>query len=368
MAGRGWHLGTIGGVPIRLDPSVVVIAALVTFYLWSNFARLPLTPTAAGTLAALSAAMFFLSILAHELAHAAMSRIRGIPVAGITLYLFGGATQTRMDSRGPLDEFLITVVGPATSAVLGGTFLALHGYGSNLAGTGLSLVFGYLAYINLALAVFNLLPGFPLDGGRLLRSGLWRATGNLGRATRLAARIGQGIGIAIAVAGLFVTATRGDLLALWPAFVGWFLFQSATATLVEADRRRVLEATTAAEAMSAPPPAIDPDLPLATAVKRYLVGHEGEAFPVVDAGRVLGFVSLRTARGVPRDRTVRDAMADPRAVIEARADEPMQAVAERLAERRVETALVFDDGRLVGVIEPEDLRRLYRRSDLRRAG
>jgi len=220
---------------------------------------------------------------------------------------------------------------------------------------------GYLAFINLILAAFNLLPGFPLDGGRLLRSGLWRAMG-LQRATYVAARVGQGVGLLIIAAGIAIALISGDFVAfLWPAFIGWFLFRAASSSLVEGDRRRLLRSTTARDVMNAPPPAIPADLQIAVAMERYLLGHEGEAFPVIEGGHVVGFVSPRTASAVPLDREVRDAMVQGRGVIEARPEETMEAITERLSDEQGETVLVLDQGRLVGVIEREDLSRFLRR-------
>ncbi|HXF56836.1 MAG TPA: site-2 protease family protein [Actinomycetota bacterium] len=360
-----WHVGRIAGIRIGIDPSWGVIAVLITFNFWHLFSDPVEFPEVDGgravVLAVVTAALFFGSVLAHELAHAGLSRARGIPVAGITLFLFGGATHARVDAKGPLDEFLVTVVGPATSAALGGLFLA----GDRLAGHGLpdSLrsMLGTLGVVNLTLAGFNLLPGFPLDGGRLLRSALWRATGDLVRATRVAGWVGQGVGLAIAAAGVGLYAQTHDAFSLlWPAFVGWFLFRAAGAGVREVEQRRVLRSTTVAEVMAPPPPAVPADLPLVEATARYLAGHEGEAFPVMEAGRVLGFVSARTARGMPGDRPVREAAVPGRGVVEAGPGETMDDLVERMGQRLGMTVLVLDGGRLVGVIEPEDLARFLR--------
>ena len=188
---RGWKVGRIGGVQIFLDPSLTIIAALIVFDRWnvlsSDGRAFGISSPTAAALALFTAVLFFGSILAHELAHAGMSRLRRIPVSGITLFMFGGATHAQIESRGPLDEFLVTVVGPGTSLALGGIFMALSSALRGSLGTlGLAFVFDDMGRINLLLGVFNLLPGFPLDGGRLLRSALWRATKSLATATRIA--------------------------------------------------------------------------------------------------------------------------------------------------------------------------------------
>jgi Zn-dependent protease/predicted transcriptional regulator len=379
MLTGGWRIGRIGGVEIRVDPSWSIIAIFITFYFWlfysNRFSFPDLGSAPAGFLAVLTAALFFGSVLCHELAHAGMSKARGIPVSGITLFLYGGATHAKVDAKGPADEFLITVVGPLTSAGLGVVFLLVHSLGSETLSHPLSSMFGYLAFINLTLAAFNLLPGFPLDGGRLLRSALWRVMG-LQRGTYVAARVGQGVGLLIVAAGVAISVRTGDLLrVLWPALIGWFLFRAASGSLVEGDRQRLLQSTAARDVMNAPPPSIPADLQVAMALERYLQGHEGEAFPVIEDGHVVGFVSPRTARATPLDRQVRDAMVQGRGVIEAGPEETMESVTRRLGDQRGDTVLVLDRGRLVGVIEREDLSRFLRRRvglpprpDPRRAG
>src|SRR5919198_1745034 len=207
MLREGWRMGRVGSVEIRVDPSWTVIALLITVNLALEFSDRARFPDVSGSgtalgLAVLATVLIFGSVLAHELAHAGMSLLRGIPVSGITLFLFGGATQARVESKGPLDEFLVTVVGPATSALLGGLFLLGHAYARQRLNHPAGAILGYLALVNLVMAVFNMLPGFPLDGGRLLRSALWRATGNLHRATMIAAAVGQGVGAAIAAGGV----------------------------------------------------------------------------------------------------------------------------------------------------------------------
>jgi Zn-dependent protease/predicted transcriptional regulator len=361
----GWRIGRIGGVEIRVDPSWGIIAVLFTFSFWTAYSDRFRFPTlgggAAGAFAILTSLLFFGSVLAHELAHAGMSKVRDIPVSGITLFLFGGATHAKVDAKGPADEFLITVVGPLTSGLLGLVFLVLHRLSPETFSHPFSFMFRYLAFINISLAAFNLLPGFPLDGGRLLRSGLWRAMG-LPRATQVAARVGQAVGLLIAASGLVIAVRGGDLTALlWLGFIGWFLFRAASASLAETERIRLLRSTTAGDIMSPPPPTIPADLQVAIALERYLDGHDGEAFPVVEDGHVVGFVSPRTARDIPLNREVRDAMVQGQGVIEARPSETMHAVTERLGAQRGQTVLVVDQGRLVGVIEREDLARFLRR-------
>jgi Zn-dependent protease len=361
---NGWRIGRIGAVRIYADPSLGIIALLVTFNLWAFFSdqtRFPgLSAPVAGGLAVLTAGLFFGSILAHELAHAGMFLARGIQVTGIKLFMFGGVTNAKREAAGPGDEFLVAAVGPGTTLALGGIFLALRSLGADRIGRPLVGMFGYLALFNLSMGAFNLLPGFPLDGGRLLLAGLWRVTRSRARATQMAARVGQILATGMVAGGITLAVSTGDFLALWLSLIGWFLLQAATATRADVGRRRILETALARDIMSPPPPAIPAELSVDEAVREYLAGHEGEAFPVIDDGHVVGFVSLRTARGIPHDQSVRNAMTDTTGTVEAAPNEPMGIVSARLGDYPNGTVLVMEDNRLVGVIEPADITRYMR--------
>ena len=181
MFGTAWRVGRIAGIEVRVDSSWVVIALLITYSLYLRFSLVypSLSTGGAVGIAILAAVLFFGSVLTHELAHALVSQARRIPVQDITLFLFGGATRARVESRGPNDEFLIAVVGPLTSGLLAVLFWVVDVAGRGALSRPLTGMFGYLAWVNLLLAGFNLVPGFPLDGGRLLRSAIWKATGSL---------------------------------------------------------------------------------------------------------------------------------------------------------------------------------------------
>src|SRR5512132_318247 len=170
MFGTSWRAGRIAGIEIRIDSSWTVIALLITYSMYLRLSILypELSGGSAVALAILSAVLFFGSVLVHELAHAVASQARGIRVQDVTLFLFGGATRARVESRGPGDEILIALVGPLTSGVLAGLCGIIAGLGGDVLSRPLAGTLGYLAWVNLVLAAFNLVPGFPLDGGRLL--------------------------------------------------------------------------------------------------------------------------------------------------------------------------------------------------------
>jgi Zn-dependent protease len=314
----------------------------------------------------LTALLFVLSILAHELAHAVMFRLRGIRVLGVTLHMFGGVTEGGSEAKRPWDEFIIAVVGPLTTGLLGAAFLLARNALDELDPDPLWLMLTYLGRLNVAIGLFNLLPGFPLDGGRVLLAGVWAVTGDRARAMTVAARVGQGVALLIGGAGLIDVANGGGTWGIWPLLIGLMLFQSSSAALAQSRRRTMIAAATAGQIMSTPPPTLPADLPIAEALARHLDGHDGEAFPVMDQGRVVGFISPGMARSVAVDGRVRDAMVGTDTAEMADPDERMESLIGRIGDRRIQTVLVMKDGRLVGVIEPEDMERFFRRGRSKR--
>jgi Zn-dependent protease len=350
--GRPWRIATIRGIPVFIDPSWVWIAVLVVWTLWSRFEVLHPELGAGGALsfAIAGAALLFGAVFLHEGAHAVAARANDIEVHGITLVLFGGFTSARSDSKGPGAAFVIAAVGPATSLAVGALFWGLS-RALETSNAPLSGMFGYVGWVNLFMAVFNVLPGLPLDGGRMLQSAVWRLTGRYERGTRVAAWAGMGLGILLFVAAGLEIARGQPFGAVWLAVIAMFIFQGARASERQIGVTRRLAEATVADAMDPPPPAVPADMTLSEALDRYLRGHEEEAFPVVEAGRVLGMVSFSSARGVGMQdplRPVRDALIPLSQVIVAHPDERLDDVAGRLGAGRA--ALVLRDGELVGAI------------------
>jgi Zn-dependent protease len=344
MFGTSWRVGRIAGIEVRIDSSWVVIALLITYsmYLRVSLVYQDTSTGAAVALAILSAVLFFGSVLVHELAHALVSQARGIRVQDITLFLFGGATRARVESRGPNDEFLIALVGPLTSGLLAGLFGIVAGLGRDVLSRPLAGTFGYLAWTNLLLAVFNLVPGFPLDGGRLLRSAIWKATGSIGRATRVASLAGQAVGWLLVAAGV-ASLLAGNLAGgIWFAFIGWFLVQAARASYQELQLQHLLRGVEAEDVMAGNLLRIPPDLSLQAAVDDYFMRYDHGAFPVDEHGRTVGLLTLRGIRRVPREQW------------------PSRRVREHMVPLG-DQVVVVQDGEVVGIITPSDLTRWLRR-------
>jgi len=270
-----------------------------------------------------------------------------------------------VESRGPGDEFLIAVVGPLTSGLLAALFGIVASLGRDVLSTPLAGTFGYLAWTNLLLAVFNLLPGFPLDGGRLLRSALWRATGSLSRATRVASLAGQAVGWLLVAAG--VASLLGGNLAggIWFAFIGWFLVQAARSSYDELQLRDMLRGVEAEDVMAGDLLRIPPDLSLQDAVDDYFMRYDHGAFPVDEGGRTIGLLTLRGVRRVPREQwptsRARDHMVPLGDQVMVAPDARMDGVLGKLQDGEAGRVLVVQDGDVVGIITPSDLARWLRR-------
>jgi Zn-dependent protease/predicted transcriptional regulator len=367
MFGTSWRVGRIAGIEVRIDSSWAVIALLITYsmYLRISFLYRDLSGGGAVALAILSAVLFFGSVLVHELAHALVSQARGIRVQDITLFLFGGATRARVESRGPGDEFLIALVGPLTSLLLAALFGIVAGLGRSVLSAPLAGTFGYLAWVNLVLAVFNLVPGFPLDGGRLLRSAVWKATGSIGRATRVASLAGQAVGWLLVAAGV-VSLLGGNLAGgIWFAFIGWFLVQAARSSYQELQLRDLLRGVEAEDVMAGNLLRIPPELSLQDAVDDYFMRYDHGAFPVDEHGRTIGLLTLRGIRRVPREqwptRRVREHMVPLGDQVVVAPDARMDGVLGKLEDSEAGRVLVVEGGEVVGIITPSDLTRWLRR-------
>jgi Zn-dependent protease/CBS domain-containing protein len=367
MFGGGIRIGSVFGIEIRIDGSWVVIALLIAWGLYAQFRMVfeDLAPEPAAGLGIVTAALFFGSVLLHELSHSVVARSLGIPVAGITLFLFGGVTQTKLDAQSPGDEFKIAIVGPVTSIILAAVFWLLTVTVGAASPDPIAWALGYLGWINLALGIFNLLPGFPLDGGRVLRSILWKRSGSVTQATKGAARGGQIVAIGMIAIGL-VQVFSGYLGGLWLAAIGWFLYQAAGASAANVVVRRMLRDLSAGDLMSPNPVTIPAGLTLADAVDHYFLRYDHSAFPVDDDGVVTGLLTLRAVRHVPRDQwdfiQVWRTMAPLDDIQCVASDLPMDQVLEQFESDEIDRVLVMDDGRVLGIITPRDVARWVQRS------
>jgi Zn-dependent protease len=308
MFPRALRLMRISGIDVRLDPSLIIIAVLVVASFGLRFAERHAVAVAV-VMALVGTALFFASILAHELAHGLEARHRRIEVRSITLFLFGGVTEMHGGGRRPRDEFVISAVGPYVSLVCGAVFGLVATFssllGATLAGP-VGEVAGLLAWLNVLLAVFNLIPGAPLDGGRVLRAGLWWLTGDRHRAVRIASRAGQALAVGIVGFGIYSVTQPGDAgwYGIWGIVIGLFIFQAARSELRQSQVDQLLEEATVADLLAEPGPALERDRPLDLTDP----GTSTRLLPVVADGRLVGVLDAEEIRGLhPADRSARTA-------------------------------------------------------------
>jgi Zn-dependent protease/CBS domain-containing protein len=382
---RGFRIGRIFGIDLTIDWSWLFIFTLLTWNLAVLFGHWHVDWSPALTLVvALGASLlFFASVLAHELAHALVAIAYGIPVKSITLFLFGGVSNIEREPPSAKSELLMAIVGPLTSIALGVSFLALGAFAARSAhplpwddpavalasfGPITTLLF-WLGPINITLGIFNLVPGFPLDGGRVLRSILWLATGDLRRATRWASATGQAIGWLFIFAGVamvfgarvpfFGTGTFGGL---WIAFIGWFLSSAAQQSYQQLLVHDVLEGVPVARIMRRSGYSLPEGVTLGQAVNDWFLRTDEHAFPVMHDSALVGLLCLHDVRRTPQEdwdaTTVERAMTPRERLVTTTPNEQLTDAVAKLNERGFAQLPVIDEtGALVGMLELRDVAR-----------
>lgn len=358
----------IFGIPIEIHFSWIFVFLLITFLLGSQFGQFHPTWTVLGrwTLALVIAVLFFASVLSHELSHSLVAVRKGIPVQGITLFFFGGVSHLAHEARRPYIEFLITVVGPLSSILLAGVFGALWLLFRDT-NSSLEVAFQLLMSINLMLGVFNMLPGFPLDGGRVLRAVIWGLSGSYWRATQVAVRAGQAIGGLIVLGGASLAVFDFRLFGLsgiWMILIGAFLFSAATATYRQERAKERLKAYRVADVMTEGwwtlPGEMLMNSPL---VGQGLAGHN-DLLAVSLSGRVEGMLTRRLMARIPKrawgstllPQAMMPLRSGPFLTPENTASEAM----EQMETGRLGSLAVMRDGELVGFVSRDGIVRLAR--------
>ncbi len=379
--GEGIRVGKILGIDIRVDWSWLFIFVLLTWSLATAISDFPgnWAPWVNWAIAALVALLFFASVLAHELAHSLVARAQGVPVRNITLFIFGGVSNIQREPDSPGGEFVMAIVGPLTSLIIGMLLLLAASIGFVTVGSllqsparalaTLGLV-GALAFwlgsVNLMLGFFNLVPAFPLDGGRVVRSLFWWITGSLKRATQWATAIGLGFSWIFILAGISMIfgaeiplLGSGIINGLWIAFIGWFLSSAATRSYQQVVVQDILADVPVSMIMRRNPPVVSPNISVVTLVQDYILGSDDYGFPVVDQGELVGLVTLEDVRRADRGRwtslTVRDIMTPREALITVSADDDGATAFDLLAQHDVRQLPVLEGGRLVGLLRRNDL-------------
>jgi Zn-dependent protease/CBS domain-containing protein len=354
-------IGRFGGVEVRLNWSLIAVFALIAWSLAEGVFPSQNPGLSHGTRIAMgivAALLFLASILLHELGHSWVARREGIEVDSITLWLFGGVSQLKGRFTSPGAEFRVAIAGPLVSIVLGVLFvlIAVAPVPSSVDG-----VAAWLGYINLILAVFNLLPASPLDGGRVLHAALWRAKGDFAWATRVASEIGQGFGYLFIALGLAMFIFQGSFSGAWLAFIGWYLLQGAKAEARYVATEQALEGLRVRDLMVRDPVIVDADMTIGSLMDDVAWSHRFTTYPVLDGRRPVGLLTFASVAAVPRSdwdtRRVRDTMIPLDQVPLLTEDEKAVDALAELSTPSAHRGLVVDNGHLAGLLSITDLAR-----------
>jgi Zn-dependent protease len=358
-----FRIGTIAGIDISVHVSWLIIAVLLTWSLAVGWFPSLYPGWAVATywvVSALATVLLFASVLLHELAHSLVARRRGLPVKNITLFIFGGVSAIEQEPQRPGVEFQMTVVGPLTSILIGVLcylLLLVLGGGTSL----LAAILGYLAVANILLGIFNLVPAFPLDGGRVLRSIIWKLSGSLRTATRVATVTGQVIAYLLIATGFWLLL-GGDLLdGIWLGLIGWFLLSGAQTANTQVVLESLFKGVTVGEVMNHSPNTVPANISLQKLVDEFLLPYGWRSAFVVQVEQLAGLITLSDIRHIPHDEWAQTLVGMTMTPLEKlHAVSPQQSLNEVLplmVNRDVNQVPVVTDGRLVGVVSREDIMR-----------
>jgi len=366
--GNAFNLGKLFGIQLKLHYSWFIIFIFLTVFLvsphWSSFLW--------WLIGIITSLLFFASILAHELAHSLVGRANNIPIKSITLFIFGGVAQMTREARSAGAELKMATAGPACSLAIGTLFGLLWFFNRGLSEP-IATMLLWLAYINGALAVFNLIPGFPLDGGRVFRSLLWHFTGNYKRSTRIATRVGQGVGYLFILGGIMIVFLQpfglGWFNGLWLAFIGWFLGNAASSSYRQVRWRGLLQGFTASQVMTSDCPVVPLSITVSQLVQGYIFTSGRGCFLVADEDGVRGILTLPDIKSVPQPNwgvtQVREIMTPVDRLKTAYSDQDALSILEQMDESSINQMAVVNQGRIIGLITRDNLARLLRtRSEL----
>jgi Zn-dependent protease/CBS domain-containing protein len=363
MFGTRWQMFRLFGIPFYLDASWLVILALFTWTLSNWFGQeLPgFSSTHYVMLGFVAAITFFVCILLHEMGHAVVARSSGMPVRGITLFLFGGVAELGGEPPSAKSEFFMAIAGPLVSAMLAalfwiGTILTTPAP-SAISST--SVVLQYLAEINLTVLLFNMVPAFPLDGGRVLRSILWGVTGNLRKSTYWAALLGQGFAWLLILGGVVQFFLGNFIGGMWLGLIGLFLRNAAQGGYQQVLMRQALQGEPVRHFMNPNPIVVDPHLDLQHWVDDYVYRHHRKCFPVSSDGHLEGFITTRELARFPREdwsrHTVGELMQTDFPAISIPAETEALDALRKMQQTGSSRLLVTEGNRLVGIISLKDL-------------
>jgi Zn-dependent protease/CBS domain-containing protein len=350
----------VGGIPIRIHLSWLLVFGLVTWSLAAGYfpAEYPgWTARSYWVIGAVTALAFFASILIHELGHSWVARRNGIPIESITLFVFGGMARISREPDTPGVEFRVALAGPVTSFVLAGLCAGAWQLAREVPLLAAPAI--WLARINFMVAVFNLVPGFPLDGGRLFRAAVWRFTGSLHRASRVASFTGQLVAFGLIGWGILTVMGGNVIGGMWLAFIGWFLQNAAAHSHAEANLRELLRDVTVAQAMTSDCRRIERGASLERIVREDVLGAGRRCFAVTEGGRLTGLLTLHEIKAIPQDRwaavTAGEVMTPAEKVTTVEPTADLLTALKKMDDANVAQVPVLAGGQLVGMIGREQI-------------
>lgn len=361
------------GIPIEINVSWILILVLVTwtvadgYFGGENFQHL--SELQRWLLGAAAAFLLFGSILLHELMHSVVAVKNGLPVRKITLFILGGVAQMSEEPRSPIVEFKMAIAGPVASFIMSAVFFGIFVLLQGLSGELMQMTVGaalflYLGLINFMILVFNMVPGFPLDGGRVLRSIIWHYTGNVTKATYITSRIGKGFAIVLIVLGLFSLFTGNPVGGIWFVFIGFFLQQAADSGYYQVLMRKGLEGHFVHEVMQPGVVTIEADTPIGTAVHDYFMRFRFNSFPVLENGKLVGMLTTHDLKTVPREEwdvgTVRNIMETEPVAHALSPNENAYGALMKIAQDGMGRLPVVEDGTVIGIVSNRDIMKLLK--------
>ncbi len=367
MFGKRVTLFRLFGFAVHVDPSWLVLAFLVAWTLAAGvfpFYYEGLSQGRYWMMGVAGTAGLFVSIVFHEMTHSLVARRYGLPMKGITLFIFGGVAEMDEEPPSARAEFMMAVSGPLSSIFLSGIFYAVYRAGIGM-GWPVSLVgvLGYLSFINFLLAGFNLLPAFPLDGGRVLRAAIWGAKGDLRKATRISSRIGSGFGWALIFLGAWRFVAGDFIGGMWWILIGMFLKGAAASSYRQMLMRQVLSGETVRRFMNEAPVTVPPSLSVERFVEDYVYRHHFKLFPVVEDSRLVGCVGTKSVKELPREewgrRTVGELAGACTEENSIGPDADAMKALSVMSRRGNSRLLVTDNGRLEGIISLKDMMKFF---------
>ena len=364
---RSIHVATISGIPIKINYTWFIIFALVVFTLAKGYFPVELPGEGDLTywiMAVAAACLLFISLLLHELSHAIVAVKNDLPMKGITLFVFGGVAHMEKEPQSPIVEFKMAIAGPACSLLISVLFFLLTNVFFYLKFPLWAVVItSYLSMINLGVAIFNLIPGFPPDGGRLLRAALWKYFNDIKKATLIATNCGKGFAYILMGFGLLNIFAASFLSGVWFIFIGLFLLEAAEVSYQQTAMKNILSGILTKEIMTKDVVAVDAELHLNDLVDKYFFRYRFTSFPVISSDALVGLITLHNVKDVPRERwgetLTKEAMVPLSSLILIGPDVEVMEALSKMAANGIGRLIVVQDHKILGFLSQRDVMRLF---------